>query len=167
MGAHGITAVIDPTNKKLAASQNAPSYTTEGLHGYFLNHTDQARRVIEEVGSPHLALHLDIYHMQMREVHLAQTLRENIGLLRHVQMAGLPGRHEPSVGDINFPYLFALLDELGYTAGGSLGYSRPSPIPREVGASTEPAKKEGRLKRPSNHVIQEEDGVTWGRIVSR
>ena len=115
LGAHGITAVIEPINKKLAASQNAPSYTTEGMHGYFLNHTDQARRVIEEVGSPHLALHLDIYHMQMLEGHLAQTLRENIGLLRHVQIAGLPGRHEPSVGEINYTYLFALLDEVGYT----------------------------------------------------
>jgi len=58
LGAHGITAVIEPINKKLSAGQNAPSYTTEGMHGYFLNHTDHARQVIEEVGSRHLALHL-------------------------------------------------------------------------------------------------------------
>jgi hydroxypyruvate isomerase len=50
----------------------------------------------------------------MLEGHLAETLRTNIDLLRHVQIAGVPGRHEPSVGEIHYPYLFNLLDELGY-----------------------------------------------------
>ena len=112
--AHGMTAVIEPINKKMGIVQNGPSYTTEGMHGYFLNHTDHARRVIEAVGSPNLRLHLDFYHMQMLEGHLAETIRANIGLLRHVQIAGVPGRHEPSVGEINYPYLFKLLDELEY-----------------------------------------------------
>jgi 2-dehydrotetronate isomerase len=111
---HGIVGVIEPINKKMGVVQNGPSYTTQGMHGYFLNHTEQARRVIEEVGSPNLLLHLDIYHMQMLEGHLAETIRENIGLLRHVQIAGVPGRHEPTIGEINYPYLFDLLDELGY-----------------------------------------------------
>jgi hydroxypyruvate isomerase len=70
--------------------------------------------MIEEVGSDNLFLHLDVYHMQMLEGHLAETLRARIGPLRHVQIAGVPGRHEPTVGEINYPYLFALLDELGY-----------------------------------------------------
>jgi len=52
--------------------------------------------------------------MQMLEGHLAETIRQNIGLLKHVQIAGVPGRHEPSVGEINYPYLFNLLDELDY-----------------------------------------------------
>ena len=111
---HGIVGVIEPINKKMGLVQNGPSYTTQGMHGYFLNHTDQARRVLEEVGSPNLLLHLDCYHMQMLEGHLAETIRENIGLLRHVQIAGVPGRHEPTIGEINYPYLFDLLDELGY-----------------------------------------------------
>jgi hydroxypyruvate isomerase len=84
------------------------------MHGYFLNHSEHARRIIEAVGSDNLFLHLDVYHMQMLEGHLAETLRAHIDLLRHVQIAGVPGRHEPSVGEINYPYLFALLDELGY-----------------------------------------------------
>jgi 2-dehydrotetronate isomerase len=111
---HGIVGVIEPINKKMGLVQNGPSYTTQGMHGYFLNHTHQARRVLEEVGSPNLLLHLDCYHMQMLEGHLAETIRENIGLLRHVQIAGVPGRHEPTIGEINYPYLFNLLDELGY-----------------------------------------------------
>jgi hydroxypyruvate isomerase len=111
---HGIACVIEPINKKMGQMKNGPSYTTHGMHGYFLNHTDQARRILDEVGSPNLLLHLDLYHMQMLEGHLAETIRENIGLLRHVQIAGVPGRHEPSIGEINYPYLFDLLDELRY-----------------------------------------------------
>jgi hydroxypyruvate isomerase len=114
LGEHGIAGVIEPINKKMGIVRNGPSYTTQGMHGYFLNHTDQARRILAEVGSPNLLLHLDFYHMQMLEGHLAETVQENIGQLRHVQIAGVPGRHEPTVGEINYPYLFDLLDELGY-----------------------------------------------------
>jgi hydroxypyruvate isomerase len=111
---HGIAGVIEPINKKMGIVQDGPGYTTQGMHGYSLNHTDQARRILDEVGSPNLLLHLDFYHMQMLEGHLAETIRENIGWLRHVQIAGVPGRLEPTVGEINYPYLFDLLDELGY-----------------------------------------------------
>jgi hydroxypyruvate isomerase len=114
LAGYGITGVIEPINKKLGIVQNGPGYTTQGMHGYFLNHTDHARRILDDVDSPNLRLHLDIYHMQMLEGHLAETIQENIGRLHHVQIAGVPGRHEPSVGEINYPYLFDLLDELGY-----------------------------------------------------
>jgi hydroxypyruvate isomerase len=110
----GVRAVIEPINRRLGVTPGGANYTTEGMHGYFLNHTDHARRVIEEVGSDNLFLHLDVYHMQLLEGHLADTLRASIGLLRHVQIAGVPGRHEPDVGEIHYPYLFGLLDELGY-----------------------------------------------------
>jgi 2-dehydrotetronate isomerase len=111
---HGVRAVIEPINRQLGVVTGGPSYTTQGMHGYFLNHTDHARRIIEMVGSDNLFLHLDIYHMQLLEGHLADTIRNSIGILQHVQIAGVPGRHEPSVGEINYPYLFNLLDELGY-----------------------------------------------------
>jgi hydroxypyruvate isomerase len=111
---HGVRVVIEPINRKLGIVQGGPSYTTQGMHGYFLNHTEQARRIIEQVGSDNLFLHLDIYHMQMLEGHLSETLQANIDLLRHVQIAGVPGRHEPTVGEIHYPYLFNLVDELGY-----------------------------------------------------
>jgi hydroxypyruvate isomerase len=111
---HGVTAVIEPINNKLGPS-DGPSYTTRGMHGYFLNHTDHARRILEAVGSDNLFLHLDCYHMQLLEGHLAETIRNHIGLVRHFQIAGVPGRHEPDVGEINYPYLFDLMDELGYS----------------------------------------------------
>ncbi len=111
---HGVRVVIEPINRKLGVVQGAETYTTEGMHGYFLNHSEHARRIIERVGSDNLFLHLDVYHMQMLEGHLAETLRAHFDRLRHLQIAGVPGRHEPNVGEIHYPYLFDLLDELGY-----------------------------------------------------
>lgn len=111
---HGIAVVIEPINKKMGLVKNGPSYTTQGMHGYFLNHTDHARRILDRLAHPNLFLHLDVYHMQMLEGHLAETLETNIGITRHIQIAGVPGRHEPDVGEIHYPFLFDLLDSLGY-----------------------------------------------------
>lgn len=111
---HGIAVVIEPINKKMGLVKNGPSYTTQGMHGYFLNHTEHARRILDRLAHPNLFLHLDIYHMQMLEGHLAETLEANIGITRHIQIAGVPGRHEPDVGEIHYPFLFDLLDSLGY-----------------------------------------------------
>jgi hydroxypyruvate isomerase len=111
----GVTAVIEPINNRMGAVRGGPDYTTQGMHGYFLNHTAQARRVIEEINAPNLYLHLDCYHMQMLEGNLAETIREHMAITRHFQIAGVPGRHEPDVGEINYPFLFELIDELGYS----------------------------------------------------
>src|SRR5258708_31389077 len=120
---HGIVGVIQPINKKMGVVQNGPSYTTQGMHGYFLNHTEQARRILDEVGSPNLLLHLDCYHMQMLEGHLAETIREHIELLRHVQIAGVPGRHEPAGAEIQHPYPFYPLDTLAQDGWGGCEYT--------------------------------------------
>jgi 2-dehydrotetronate isomerase len=111
---HGVNAVIEPINNRLGTLTGAPSYTTRGMHGYFLNHTEHARRIIDEVAAANLFLHLDCYHMQLLEGHLADTIRLHLPLVRHLQIAGVPGRHEPDFGEINYPYLFDLLDELDY-----------------------------------------------------
>lgn len=98
---HGIELLIEPINNR-------------DMPGYFLNHSYQARDIIAEAGAPNLFLQYDIYHMQRMEGELADTLRANFPLIRHIQLADVPGRHEPGTGEINFPFLFRLLDELGY-----------------------------------------------------
>lgn len=112
---HGVTVVIEPINARLGIPADAPAYTTAGMRGYYLNHTAQARAIIDQADRPNLRLHLDLYHAQILEGNLAQTLRDQLALLHHVQIAGVPGRHEPDVGEIHYPFLFDLLDELGYT----------------------------------------------------
>jgi hydroxypyruvate isomerase len=111
----GIAVVIEPINPKMGLVQGGASYTTEGMHGYFLNHSEHAHRLLAAIGHDNAWLHLDCYHMQVLEGHLADTLRTYLPRLRHLQIAGVPGRHEPDVGEIHYPFLFDLLDELGYT----------------------------------------------------
>ena len=89
------------------------------MPGYFLNTTDEAMNVIEEVGCENLKLQLDLYHCQIMEGDLATHIRRLAGRYAHVQIAGVPARHEPDHGEVNFPYLLELLDEVGY--GGWVG----------------------------------------------
>ena len=101
MAAEGLTAVIEPIN-------------TRDIPGYFLNYTAQALRIIERVGRPNLKLQFDLYHVQIMEGDLAAKVRALAGDYPHVQIAGNPGRHEPDIGEIHYPYLFDLFDEIGY-----------------------------------------------------
>lgn len=82
--------------------------------GYFLSRQAEAHAIITEVGTPNLKIQFDLYHVQIAEGDLATKIRQFLPSIGHVQIAGVPERHEPTVGEINYPYLFALLDELGY-----------------------------------------------------
>lgn len=88
------------------------------MPGYFLSRQEAAHGVVEEVGSPALAVQMDLYHCQVSEGDLAMRLRRYLGVdggrVGHVQVAGVPDRGEPDVGEVEFRYLFQLMDELGY-----------------------------------------------------
>ena len=97
----GVTIVIEPIN-------------TRDIPGFFLNRQDEAHAICAEVGASNLKVQMDFYHCQIVEGDLAMKLRKYIAGVGHVQIAGVPERNEPDVGEINYPYLFGLLDELGY-----------------------------------------------------
>jgi 2-dehydrotetronate isomerase len=85
------------------------------MPGYFLNRTAQARRIIDTVDSDNLFLQYDVYHAQISEGFLAETFQANRDIIRHIQIAGVPGRHEPDdEQEINYPFLFDLFDAAGY-----------------------------------------------------
>jgi hydroxypyruvate isomerase len=84
------------------------------IPGYFLNTQAQAREIIDKVGSDNLFLQQDLYHCQIMEGNLAQKIKEYRDIVCHYQIAGTPGRHEPDVGEISYPFLFDLIDEFGY-----------------------------------------------------
>lgn len=88
---------------------------TRDIPGFFLNNTAQTMQVIAEVASANLFYQYDIYHMQIMEGDLATTIQSNLAQIGHVQLADNPGRHEPGTGEINYHYLFKLLDEIGYS----------------------------------------------------
>jgi len=101
LAAAHITLLIEPIN-------------TRDMPGYFLNTQSQAAEVCAAVGLPNLKIQMDCYHMQIAEGDIATKLRRYATLCGHVQIAGVPERHEPNTGEINYPYLFQLLDEIGY-----------------------------------------------------
>ena len=87
---------------------------TFDIPGFFLNRTAQALAIIDEVGSDNLFVQYDIYHAQRMEGELGATLSKHLARIAHVQLADNPGRNEPGSGEINYPFLFAHLDRIGY-----------------------------------------------------
>jgi hydroxypyruvate isomerase len=88
------------------------------MPGYYLKHSAQAIELIDEVTAggevDNLFLQYDIYHMQRMEGELAATITRLLPRIGHLQLADNPGRNEPGTGEIHYPFLFALLDRLGY-----------------------------------------------------
>jgi hydroxypyruvate isomerase len=84
------------------------------IPGFFLNYSGQTLKILDEAGSANLKLQYDIYHMQRMEGELAATMEKHLKRIGHIQIAGNPGRNEPDIGEINYPYLMQRLDALGY-----------------------------------------------------
>ena len=101
--ARGRTILIEPLNH-----YDAP--------GYFLDHTDKARRVIEAVGASNLKLMFDCYHIQILEGDLTRRIDANLDITGHVQFAGVPSRGRPDIGEVNYAHIFAHLAASGYDA---------------------------------------------------
>lgn len=97
---------------------------------YLLSRTDAALAFVRAVGRPNVKLQYDAYHMQRMEGNLTATLRAHIADIAHVQIADCPSRNEPGTGEIDFDYVFRVLEEIGYEGYVGLEY-RPS------GGSTE------------------------------
>jgi len=87
---------------------------TFDIPGFFLHGTEQALRLHDQVGADNLFLQHDIYHMQRMEGELAGTIKKHFSRIAHIQVADNPGRNEPGTGEINYAFLFNLLDSLGY-----------------------------------------------------
>jgi hydroxypyruvate isomerase len=97
----GITVVIEPIN-------------TRDIPGFFLNRQDEAHAVCKDVGAANLKVQMDLYHCQIVEGDLATKIRQYMPGVGHMQIAGVPERHEPDVGELDYPYLFKVIDEAGY-----------------------------------------------------
>ncbi|MBM3572948.1 MAG: TIM barrel protein, partial [Alphaproteobacteria bacterium] len=126
----GVTADIDPArcratfvaNLRQAAERAAAqgvAIMIEPLNprdnpGYYLNRQDHAHEIRKEVGAANFKVQMDFYHCQIVEGDLAAKLTRHIAHIGHIQVAGVPDRHEPDQGEVNFPYLFDLIDRLGY-----------------------------------------------------
>jgi len=98
---HGITVLAEPINPR-------------DMPGYFINTQRAALELLADAGAPNTALQMDLYHCQIVEGDLATKLRTNFPYIDHIQIAGVPERHEPDSGEVNYAYLLELIDGLGY-----------------------------------------------------
>ncbi len=87
---------------------------SDDMPGFYLNTTRQVVDLLKAVDHPNAAIQYDIYHMQIMEGNLIKTMRQNLPTIEHMQLADVPGRHEPGTGEINFPNLFKAIDDMGY-----------------------------------------------------
>lgn len=103
----GVTLAIEPLNELV----DHP--------GYYLVRSDEGFEMIDQVGSPHIKLTFDIYHQQISEGHLIHNIEKNIDQIAHFHAAGNPGRHELTIGEINYPQVLQAIDASNF--GGYLG----------------------------------------------
>ena len=102
----GRTILIEPINPR-------------DMPRFFLNRQDDAHAIVQEVGASNLKVQMDLYHCQIVEGDVAMKLRQYLptGRVGHLQIAGVPERHEPDVGELNCAYLFEVIDEVAAQCG--------------------------------------------------
>jgi len=99
---HGVTLIVEPLN------------TLVDHQGYYLNHTAEAFEIMREVGSPNVKILFDIYHVQIMDGNLIDTIRKNIAAIGHFHVGDVPGRHEPGTGEINYANVFRAIRDTGF-----------------------------------------------------
>jgi hydroxypyruvate isomerase len=107
---HGIVLLLEPFNTRV----DHPDY--------FLDDPVVGLQVLKAVNSAAVRMLYDIYHMQIMSGNIVAFLRENLPWIGHVHVAGVPGRHEPEAGELNYPFILKELDRLGYRGGVGLEY---------------------------------------------
>ena len=92
---------------------------TRDMPSFFLNYQSQAHQIIEHIGAPNAKVQMDLYHCQIMEGDLATKIRQYLptGRVGHLQIAGVPMRHEPDLGELNHRYLFEVIDEVSAACG--------------------------------------------------
>jgi hydroxypyruvate isomerase len=105
--------------KKVSLKLLIEPINTFDIPGFYLNRTAQALDILDEVNADNAFVQYDIYHAQRMEGELAATMQKHLARIGHIQLADNPGRNEPGTGEINYAFLFAHLDRIGY--GGWIG----------------------------------------------
>jgi hydroxypyruvate isomerase len=160
-------------NIRWAARQAAPlgvKVLIEAINTFengacLVSRTEEAVSLIDRVGEDNVALQYDAYHMQRMEGNLTATIRRHRDRIAHVQIADSPGRGEPGTGEINYPFLFSVLNEVGYRGYVGLEYApttartedsldwmgagQPEPGDPPAWLSPEPARAPNAMPHPS------------------
>lgn len=105
----GVTLLIEPLNRT-----DRPTY--------FLHRTAEALNIVQRVNHPQVGLQYDVYHAQMTEGNLINTITACLPYIGHIQIADVPGRHQPGTGEINYPVILDVVKKLNYSGYVGLEY---------------------------------------------
>jgi len=117
--AAGLELVVEPIN-------------TRDVPGFLVSRTPEAAALVAEAGEPNLFVQCDLYHTAMMGDDPAAILASHRDVIRHIQFADVPGRHEPGTGTLDFAALFAAIDRLGYAGWVSAEYRPTRPTEETV-----------------------------------
>ncbi|WP_147534803.1 hydroxypyruvate isomerase family protein [Bacillus marasmi] len=109
MEPHQLTLLIEPINQL-------------DMPGYFLNNINDAARIIDEINLQNLKLQFDFYHIQRSQGNLLSTYAQFFDKVEHIQIADVPGRHQPNTGEIHYQHVLAEIIQSGYKGYIGLEY---------------------------------------------
>jgi len=111
---------------------------------YFLDRSPEAFEMVREVGSPFVKILYDLYHVQIMEGNLIETIRANMAAIGHIHVADVPGRHEPGTGEIQFENVFRAIEAANYKGFLGMEYIPSKPVMKTL------AEVKAMVKRSSS-----------------
>jgi hydroxypyruvate isomerase len=121
-----VTIVVEVINTLAKIEPLNP--TGDNHSRYFLDRTPEAFEMMREVNSPFVKVLYDLYHVQIMEGNLIETIRANIGAIGHIHVADVPGRHEPGTGEIQFENVFRAIHAVNYKGFVGMEYIPSKPV---------------------------------------
>ena len=109
---NGVTMIVEPINTLAPVEPLNPHGDNHA--NYYLDRTPEAFEIVREVGSPYVKILFDIYHVQIMEGNLIESIRKHIRDIAHFHIGDVPGRHEPGTGEINYGNVFRAIRETGF-----------------------------------------------------
>lgn len=103
--------------------------------GYYLTTSEEGFEIVDAVDSPSVTLLYDVYHQQVTEGNVIQTMTENIERIGHIHIADVPGRHEPGTGELNYANIFEAIDDAGYDGFVGCEFSPTGDPTEAIGAT--------------------------------
>lgn len=117
---HGVTMLLEVINTLAPVEPLNPQGDNHAE--YYLDRPAEAFAIVRKVGSPYLKVLYDIYHAQIMEGNLIETIRGHIGAIGHFHVGDVPGRQEPGTGEINYPNVFRAIRASGYRGWVGMEY---------------------------------------------
>jgi hydroxypyruvate isomerase len=110
----GVPLTLEPVN-------------TFDVPGFALPTTQSALDLIAATESDNVGLQFDIYHAIRMDEDPFAFIENHGAQISHIQIADVPGRHQPGTGEIDFARLFQVIDDSGYSGWVSLEYIPEGP----------------------------------------